>query len=107
MYVIPFPGPGGKVRISEAGGFNSRWRRDGKELFYTVSDRLISVEVQANGSNFVVGRVSSLFAGVPRAPGYSYDVSADGQRFLMMSAPEQSAAEPLTLVQNWTAGLRR
>ena len=106
--MVPFPGRGGKVRISEAGGFAARWRRDGKELFYTTLDRrLMSVEIKSAGSNISVGRESSLFGEIPAAPGDCYDVSADGQRFLVISAPQGNQDETLTLVENWPRALRR
>ena len=40
VFVAPFPGPGGKWQVSTAGGFEPRWRRDGKELFYIAPDVL-------------------------------------------------------------------
>ena len=38
---------------------------------------------------------------------YPYDVSADGQRFLINTAPEQAVSAPITVVLNWTAGLKK
>ena len=109
IYVAPFPGPGGKQRVSKAGGWDPRWRHDGKEIFYIArpGGQLISVEVNRRGTGFELGAARPLFGSIPLAPGYSYDVSADGQRFLVISAPEQNASEPLTLVQNWAAGLKK
>jgi len=37
---------------------------------------------------------------------YRYDVSADGQRFLIVPPP-QASTEGVTVVQNWTAGLKK
>jgi hypothetical protein len=39
------------------------------------------------------------------ATGYPYAVSGDGTRFLINTTPEPQAAEPLTVVLNWTEGL--
>jgi Tol biopolymer transport system component len=107
VYVVPFPGPGAEVRISPEGGTNPRWPHDGKEIFYQSGDRLTAVEIKMSGRNFAVGRVTTLFGGILSLPGYSYDVSTDGQRFLVVNTPEQSATEPLTLVQNWPDTLRK
>ena len=110
VYVAPFPGPGGKWQISTVGGTHPRWRRDGTEIFYLASDyKLMTAAVNGKGSSFEVGAVKSLFQ--TRSPlfanRYSYDVSADGQRFLINTAPEQVASAPITVVLNWTAGLKK
>jgi hypothetical protein len=51
--------------------------------------------------------VRPLFVLLLTAAGYQYDVSADGQRFLAIVANGQGTADSLTLVQNWTAGLKK
>ena len=113
IYVIPFrPGggaPGGKRQVSTAGGTLPRWRRDGKELFYIGLDqKLMAAEVGAKGGTFENGPVSALFGPLISGRGFLYDVAADGQRFLAVVPPEQGTnAEPLTVVQNWTAGLKK
>jgi Tol biopolymer transport system component len=104
LYVVPFPGPGGRVRISTAGGDNARWRRDGKEIFYLAETTLMSAAVTADGSRFDVGPVQRLFE-VPMVDGYwPYDVAPDGQRFLVNTL--ESAVAPLTIVVNWPAALQ-
>ena len=105
VYVVPFPGPGARTRISTAGGDNARWRRDGKEIFYLELNTLMAAGVAANGSHFEVGAVQRLFD-VPTVDGYwPYDVSPDGQRFLVNTVSE--AVAPLTIVVNWPAGLKK
>ncbi len=108
IYVVPFPGPGGKRQISRQGGFQPRWRRDGKEIFYLYNAQLLAAEVNGNGSTFEVGTVRSLFQGrsLITGGGYSYDVSPDGQRFLLNFLGGQNSAAPITLVTNWTADLK-
>ena len=86
------------------------WRRDGTALFYVGLDNstLTAAEVNARGANFEVRAVRSLFQRVVRmSVGNPYDVSIDGSRFLVNTIPpaEQNSA-PITLVINWTAGLR-
>jgi hypothetical protein len=112
IYVTPFPppsGPGGKRQVSTAGGFLPRWRQDGKEIFYLGPDRqLMAAEIEAKGGILEVGQVRPLFSatGMTQANPL-YDVSADGQHFLVRTFPEQKSGDPLTLVQNWTAGLKK
>jgi len=71
----------------------------------------MSAAVDGRGSSFEVGAVKLLFQTTPlnfalggRSP---YDVSADGQRFLIITMAEQAASAPITLVVNWMAGMRR
>jgi hypothetical protein len=69
---------------------------------------LMAAEVAGKGGGIEVGAVRSL--GIPIVTGregYQYDVSADGQRFLMAAAPEQKSSAPLTLVHNWTMLLKK
>lgn len=87
---------------------NSRRRPDGREIFYLgVDRRLMAAEVSAKGATLEVGAVRALFGLLAIGSTDRYDVSADGQRILAFTLPEQSAAAPLTLVQNWPAALRR
>ena len=104
IYVAPFPGPGGKRQVSTAGGSRARWRPDGKELFYIgPNQRLMAAGIAAKGGSLEVGKIEALFGGLTG----SYDVSTDGQRFLAVVPPEGKVQEPLTVVQNWMAGLKK
>ena len=108
IYVAPFPGPGAKRRISTAGGSWPSWSRDGKEIFYLAMDkRLMSAEVNVVGGVLQVGAIRPLFGPLVCGGGSCFDVSADGRQFLVRAEPEQTTAESLTLVQNWTAALKR
>jgi Tol biopolymer transport system component len=108
IYLAPFSGSGGKRQVSVSGGQLPRWRADGKEIFYIApNSRMMAVEVSIKGAEVEVGAVRSLFGPLPASPVYPYDVSADGQRFLAVLPNEQTAPEPLTLAQNWTAGLKK
>jgi hypothetical protein len=73
------------------------------------NNMLMAAEVDGSGATFRVGAVRPLFGTRPRGAYYFYDVTADGQRFLVHSFPEQAQASsvPITVVVNWTAGLRR
>jgi eukaryotic-like serine/threonine-protein kinase len=109
IYGAPFPGPGGKRQISAGGGELPRWRADNKEIFYVAPDgKLMAAEVSIKGSSIDVGAIRPL--GIPvilNGPYPFYDVAADGQRFLVAAPHEQQSSTPLTLVQNWTALLKK
>jgi hypothetical protein len=114
VYVSPSNGPGGKWRISTAGGNFSRWRRDGSEIFFLSPDnKLMAAAVEWRGSTFRVVSVRPLFDVRPRlaafsgSAGWPYDVSTDGQRFLVNTLVEEAAPSPITLVVNWTAALKK
>ena len=107
-YVVPFPGPGGKWQVSSGGGDFPRWRRDGKELFYfSLDNKMMAVEIKASGSSFVIGAVRQLFeTRAYRSQVGAYDVTADGQRFILAYEPGQPN-EAITLVENWDAEPKR
>ncbi len=111
IYVQSFPAGAGKFQVSTGGGTQPRWRRDGKELFYVAADgKLMAVDVKTS-PQFEAGPPKALFDAriVGGSIYFHYDVSADGKRFLIDSAgaaPEGSASTPITVVVNWTAGLK-
>ena len=107
VYVTRFPGPSGKWPISSAGGSYPRWRGDGRELYYLARDgTMVAVRVNGQGTDFAVEGERRLFATRVNTAGRSpYDVSADGQRFLVNTIVEAVAPSPITLVVNWGAAL--
>src|SRR5438876_2413225 len=110
VYVRNFPAAGGKWQISNGGGAQPHWRRDGKELFYLSPDKkLMAVEVNGSSGTFEAGIPKALFdLRINSTNGFSdYDVTADGQRFLVSTLVEQNARSPVTVVMNWTANLKR
>jgi Tol biopolymer transport system component len=108
VYVIPFPGPGGKWQVSSTGGCYPRWRSNQKELFYLSSDnKMMAAEVQTSGSSFAIGAVNPLFeAQLYRTVISGYDITPDGQRFIVVYDPGQPNAS-IALVQNWNAELNK
>ncbi|MFN2456550.1 MAG: TolB family protein, partial [Pyrinomonadaceae bacterium] len=109
VYVQSFPVSGGKWMVSTTGGSQPKWRRDGKELFYLGPDRkLMAVDVKEDANKFEAGSPRALFetrvfVGFGFISGYQ--VSRDGQRFLVNTPLEESAPSPLTVILNWTAGI--
>jgi serine/threonine protein kinase len=107
LYIAPFPGPGGKRQVSSGGARFPQWRRDGKELFYqSDSNELMAAEVIDKNGVLEIGKTQNLFGGLNRSP-RSWTVSADGQKFVVYERAGSDATQPLTLVQNWTAGIRK
>jgi eukaryotic-like serine/threonine-protein kinase len=111
VYVQPYPGPGGKYQISTEGGTEPVWNPNGRELFYRSGDKMMAVEI-ATQPGFAAGKPRMLFEGRYEAapvPISNYDVSPDGQRFLMLKPTEQAQAAPtqINVVLNWFEELKR
>jgi Tol biopolymer transport system component len=112
VYVRGLPPAKGQWTISPSGGMQPEWSRSGRELFYISSDlKLMAVSVTEDASGFSAGVPRPLFdVDIPDAiapfPG-DYAVSADGQRFLVNTVVDQAKQPSLSVVMNWTAGLRR
>jgi hypothetical protein len=110
-------GPDGKWQVSTNGGSYPVWSRDGRELFFIGADqKMMAVEVKSSGgpnsqAKFDSGvpkplfevRISGAYGNLNNA---WFDVAKDG-RFLIPTAAEQTASAPLTVVINWTAGLKK
>jgi Tol biopolymer transport system component len=108
VYVSPFPVPSRKWQISSNGGDRPRWRRNGKEIYYLTPDnKIAAVEVGARGDSFEVGPAKTLFETRAMRGGSAFDVTSDGQRFLVNSLVQAQSASPLVLVTNWTAGVKK
>jgi hypothetical protein len=92
------------IWISAAGGSHPRWRGDRKELFYvSLDNKLMAAEIEGVPEELRIGTVQPLFAIHPPSQfGYSYDVMADGQRFLVNT--DVGTVPPLTVVTNWKSG---
>jgi len=94
IYVKPFPEGPGKWQVSTDGGQFPRWRGDGMELFFYINNNLIAAAVRASGSSFEADVPKTLFglgapgAAVTHSPYHRFDVSGDGQRFLISQQGE-------------------
>jgi eukaryotic-like serine/threonine-protein kinase len=107
VYVVPFPRASGKWQVSSVGGTFSRWRSDGREIFYAGRDnRLMAVTVDGDGEELEVGPARPLFEARPVGRGLFFDVSPDG-RFLVNSQRGEHLASSIVLLQNWRATLAR
>jgi hypothetical protein len=109
IYVQPFPATGARWRISTQGGVTPRWRGDDRELFFLdpTQKTIIVVDVRLAPA-FSTGEPRSV---VPapriREGGTHFDVTADGHRVLIVQEVQGLPTRAITLVQNWTAGVKR
>jgi Tol biopolymer transport system component len=120
IVVQPFPAVGdGKWQVSTSGGIEAKWRRDGRELYYLGLDGTIMAVPIEPGATFDAGPPVALFKTGIVVPGFVtetyYDVTADGQRFIVNTPPPPSAGSgsdavapvPITVVINATAALEK
>ena len=92
IYVQSYPGPGGKWADPDQGGAEPVWNPNGRELFYRNGDKLMAVDI-ATQPGFAASTPRMLFQGryvLAPFPASNYDVSPDGQRFLMLKPSEQT-----------------
>lgn len=109
VYVQSFPVSESKFQISTAGGYQPRWRHDGKELFFlTAARQVMATTITVTGDGvFTAGVPHSLFTANPvtlTIDRNSWDATPDGQRFLINSTGQQSSIGPITVVLNWLSG---
>ena len=98
VYIERYPTHAGRRQVSTGGGYLPFWRSDGRELFYVASgSEVMSVDLTNEAST-----PKPMF----RLPGFSYDITHDGQRFLIDQPVDDNFRSPLTFVSNWMA-LRR
>ena len=109
VYISLFPSGAGKWQVSVDGGNSPDWRQDGKELFYIgANNMMMAAEISQQAESPVVGKVQTLFrTHRVAAPSWPFDVSPDGNRFLVNSLLQPSSSEPITLVVNWDAELKK
>jgi eukaryotic-like serine/threonine-protein kinase len=112
IYVQPFPDASkGKWVISQAGGVGPLWSRDGRELFFFSGQKMMVVDVRANGGPFSASAPRELFSAQVPA-GFSNDshrwqLSPDGKRFLVMVPSSGASSAYLDIVVNWETLLKQ
>ena len=112
IFVSPFQDFNSKWQASRGGGEEPRWRSDGRELFYLAPDRkLVAVSIKTSPA-LEVGQPVPLFLTSPQPPVsalqfFSYDVSSDGQKFLINTRSATSSAAPLSVMLNWSSELEK
>jgi serine/threonine-protein kinase len=108
IYVQEYPGPGAKQQVSIEGGAEPVWARSGRELFYRDDNKMMAVEIRTSPA-FQAAKPRQLFEGeYEHFKNYlGFDVTPDGQRFLMVKTPPESAPRQINVVLNWADELRR
>jgi len=117
VYVQPWPGPGPKTKVSAEGGTDPIWSPNGKELFYRNGDKMMVVDVRTDPTfeasrprllwegHYAHGMSSS--CGPPGTSEGNYDVSSDGQRFLMVKdVNEDVVSTRIVVVLNFAEELK-
>jgi eukaryotic-like serine/threonine-protein kinase len=108
VYIAAFPSFTRKRQVSNAGGVQGYWRKDGRELFYlSLEGKLVSVPVNP-GAALEAGMPKELFpTRVPVNPTWDqFAAAGDGQRFLLLESVE-SDPKPFTIVMNWLSAVKR
>jgi dipeptidyl aminopeptidase/acylaminoacyl peptidase len=111
VYVDRFPARGAARPVSRDGGGWPRWAKDRSEIFYlSEDDQLMAAAVRVNGERLDVDPPRVLFRLRPRPPvrldAYAYDVSRDGQRFVVNTLIEEAASTVISVVLDWDSALR-
>ena len=112
IYVTTFPSASGKWQVSRGGGIEPRWRADGKEIFY-IGEKTTFTAVPVNSEGtFSTGNPTPLFhsqlrAQISSTDLFNYDVTKDGQRFLVNRYAKPQQIAPLSVILNATAGARK
>jgi len=106
VYVMPYPGPGERIRLSSGGARLLQWGRDGKELFYLSADRrVMSLPIETSPS-LKTGTPVELFK-LEGQPWVNFQLSTDGKKFLAVVPQSTAAEQPWTVVLNWTSNVGR
>jgi eukaryotic-like serine/threonine-protein kinase len=102
IYIRSFPDSGSKRQVSNSGGVQPRWRRDGKELFYLAGGNMMAASIRVNAGSLESGPPHVLFP-FTNIGGtfYSYDVAPDGNRFLVLQPVGGNSAGALTVLSGW------
>ena len=112
VYVTTFPGAVGKWQVSRGGGSEPRWRGDGKEIYYLAPGGMLTAVLVGSEGTFSTGQPTPLFQFHGRAPisstdTFSYDVTSDGTRFIVNRYLKPDHVDPLTIVLNATANIKK
>jgi serine/threonine-protein kinase len=107
VYVAPYPGPGERWLVSTGGGIAPRWARSGREVFYRNGSKFMAVDIQTS-PEFHAGTPKLLFE-TSSHDLVAYDVSPDGNRFLVLKpeSTEAGRSDQVNIVVNWFRELRR
>jgi len=106
VFVASFPSFSEKRQLSKDGGAYPIWRKDGRELFFRMPDGRIAAQEIRLGPKIEAGAQKPLFAYAAGPNGATYDVTGDGQRFLVKDSARRETVSPVFVLLNWAAGLK-
>ena len=108
VYVVPFPGRGGKFQISQSGGWLVRWDKKNHLYFLTMGNRLMEADLAMSEKSVQVKSIHPLFQlAVPSSSTPFFDVNSDGSRFLVINAADPAASQSITVLLSWEAKLKQ
>jgi eukaryotic-like serine/threonine-protein kinase len=107
VYVVPFPGPGGKYQISHGGGWVVRWDKKADLFFLSIGNQLMKAELNLNAQSLQVKSLRPLAQmNILDTAAPLFDVTADGQRVLAVT-PARAESSSISLLLNWPALLNK
>jgi Tol biopolymer transport system component len=108
VYAQPFPGPGNRVQISNGGGDEPAWSRDGRELYFRRGDELLAVPVRASADDLAPGKPGALFSGAffrSLTADRAYDVGPDGGFWLVTEPVGEELPQEIQIVLGFSQEL--
>ena len=107
VYVVPFPGPGGKYQISQGGGWIVRWDKKSDLFFFTTGNQLMKAELNLSAQSLQVKSLRAMFQlNLADFAAPLFDVSADGQRVIAVT-PARAESNSISLLLNWPALVKK
>jgi hypothetical protein len=106
VYVRPFPGLDRRWQVSTQGGTQPLWNKNGNEIFYRNGNKMMAVNISSSG-DLTLSQPRQLFEqryAFQNISVANYDVSSDGQRFVMVK--DEAGSGPLNVVLNWFEELK-
>ena len=102
VYIRSFSDPSARWQVSAGGGTDPRWRRDTHELFYISADSWLMSVGFADAYPAAPKRLFEVHIAPPGDPFLSnYDVTADGERFLVKVPTHDVTSTPIHILSNW------
>ncbi len=108
MYVVPYPGPGGKWQVSTGGGAFPCWSADGRTIYYHALDHMIMAVPVTVGASLELGTPAALFRDdIDENTSHMrrWMPAADDRRFLVLQRPAAPTDARFVVVTDWTAQL--
>jgi len=107
VFVVPFPPTGAKYQISQTGGWAAKWAAGNKLFYLTMGNRLMEADLATSGESLQVKSIEPLFElSLPTTTAPLFDVSRDGNRFIVAASADPAASDSITLLLNWPERLQ-